>query len=76
MSVGGRGGQLSSHGKNYGFDTLGRRAYITARQIRSFVPHGRFGDIMGFFKIITVAFLLFLAPADGSNPAGQSLTLT
>ena len=30
----------------------------------------------GFLQISAVAFLLFLAPAGGSNPAGQSLTLT
>ena len=31
---------------------------------------------IGFLRIFTVAFLLFLAPADGSNTAGQSFTLT
>ncbi len=30
----------------------------------------------GVLQIITLAFLLFLAPAGGSNPTGQSLTLT
>ena len=30
----------------------------------------------GFLRILTVAFLLFLAPTGGSNPAMQSLTLT
>ena len=30
----------------------------------------------GFCRILIVAFLLFLAPAGGSNPAGQLLTLT
>ena len=29
-----------------------------------------------FRRIFTVAFLLFLAPAGGSNPEGQSLTFT
>ena len=29
----------------------------------------------GFLRIITVANLVFLAPAGDSNPAGQSLTL-
>ena len=28
-----------------------------------------------FLRFVTKAFLLFLAPAGGSNPAGQSLTL-
>ena len=31
---------------------------------------------IGFLRILTVAFLLFLAIAGGSNPAGQSFTLT
>ena len=31
---------------------------------------------LGCLQIITVAFLLFLAPAEGSNLAGQSLILT
>ncbi len=41
-----------------------------------------FSDLVGvviswnFLQIITVTFLLFPAPAAGSNPAGQSLTLT
>ncbi len=30
----------------------------------------------GLRRIFTVGFPLFLAPAGGSNPAGQSLTLT
>ena len=29
----------------------------------------------GFLRIFTVAFLLFPAPAGGSNPTGQLLTL-
>ena len=28
-----------------------------------------------FLRFVTVAFLLFLAPAEGPKPAGQSLTL-
>ena len=31
---------------------------------------------IGFLRILTVAFLLFLAIAGGSNPAGQLFTLT
>ena len=37
--------------------------------IKCFKPRGR---VSSFF--FTVAFLLFLTPAGGSNPAGQSLT--
>ncbi len=37
----------------------------------------RFGDIIyRVLQIITVAFILFLVPAGGSNPAGQLLSLT
>ena len=30
----------------------------------------------GFLRIFTVAFLFYLTPAEGSNPAGHSFTLT
>ncbi len=44
----------------------------TMQLVKKFGPR-RFGDTMGFFA---VASLLFLDPAGGSNPVGQSLTLT
>ena len=36
---------------------------------KTFEPR-RFGRVLGFFKNFTVAFLLFLAPAESSNPVG------
>ncbi len=32
----------------------------------------RFCGVVSFFRILTVPFILFLAPLGGSNPAGQS----
>ena len=33
-------------------------------------------EVEGFRRIFTIAFLLFIAPAGGTIPAGQSFTFT
>ena len=77
-------GRLREKGRNY--EIVGNQTRLVFTNVEkdnedryrcrvSVFGPGRLGEVMVFLRIFTLAFLLFLAPAGGSNPAGQSFTL-